>query len=417
MPMLTASSSGKCRVCMLVTNDMVSDSRVARHAETLGRNGYEVIVVCLLTERTKPRESRRFYNVIRVKSNLLNRGYRVLGKGRTVRSDVVYGTRSVSKRLVGRLIVYAFRTVRIILQQLALLRAARRTRAHVYCANDLDTLLIARLAAGLSGRVVYDSHELWPDMLIGVSESFRHALRCMEGFLIRRVDAIITVNEFIAAVLARRYSVKSQIHVVYNCASTNASSGRMTPVKRSKGAVKIALYQGGFSEDRGLANVVLSAPYLSPDVVLVFRGWGDIEPELRALASGRRNVRFARPVAVERVVEAAARADVGIVPYLPTNLCNYYASPNKFFEYLSAGLPVAASDIPFMRKVITENKVGALFDPSDPRSIADAINRITRNGSLTRCRRNVASALRKYNWNTETRKLLRVYTKLCTSFR
>jgi glycosyltransferase involved in cell wall biosynthesis len=272
--------------------------------------------------------------------------------------------------------------------------------------------MLAVLASGLDRKVVYDSHELWPDMLVGVPTFLKRVLQSYESVLVRQADCVMTVNEFIAQELANRYTVKSPVHVVYNCASTQTSAAEKKPQKREVGRTKVALYHGWYFPERGLENLVKASEFLSPNIMLLFRGAGKLEGELRRLASHRRNVRFERPVSQTEVVEAARLADVGIVPYLPTNLCNYYASPNKLFEYLEAGLPVAASNLPFMRKFVLENDIGTLFDARDPRSIAGALNKITRQDTLSHYRRNVVLATRKYNWSVESRKLLNVYANL-----
>jgi glycosyltransferase involved in cell wall biosynthesis len=177
------------------------------------------------------------------------------------------------------------------------------------------------------------------------------------------------------------------------------------------------LYQGRYAPERGLENLVRAAHHLLPDIGLVFRGYGPIEGELRALASGTKNVRFVQPVPMEQLVDAARDADVGIVSYLSSNLNNYLASPNKLFEYIHAGLPVAASDIPFIRKVVCENDIGAVFDPKDPLSIAESLNRVTRPRELLRHRKRIIAAAKKYSWQVEEKKLLRTYARLRDQFR
>jgi glycosyltransferase involved in cell wall biosynthesis len=104
---------------------------------------------------------------------------------------------------------------------------------------------------------------------------------------------------------------------------------------------------------------------------------------------------------MRELVDAARTAAVGIVSYIPSNFNNYLASPNKLFECINAGLPVAASDIPFLRKVICDNDMGVLFDTEGPHSIARALNHITRTKQLRRHRKMVAAAALKYNWQTE----------------
>jgi glycosyltransferase involved in cell wall biosynthesis len=241
-----------------------------------------------------------------------------------------------------------------------------------------------------------------------VPESVKAIVRATEGLLIKHTDLVMTVNEFIAEVLASRYSLKRHPQVVYNCPRASL------PIRHreERTTSKIALYQGQFTRDRGLDNLVKATDYLLPDVRLLLRGSGIIERELKALSVGRTNVQFEKPVNASKLVSAASEADVGIIPYLPTNLNNYLASPNKLFEYIQAGLPIAASNTPFMRKVILENDIGMLFDSQDPRSIANAINSVTRKDLLRRQRANLVSAAKKYNWETESKKLLNTYESL-----
>jgi hypothetical protein len=85
----------------------------------------------------------------------------------------------------------------------------------------LDTLPIALIAAGFDAKVVYDSHELWPDMLLGIPEFYRKILRSLEKISIKRTHAVMTVNELIADVLKSRYSIKCPVLVVYNTPATS----------------------------------------------------------------------------------------------------------------------------------------------------------------------------------------------------
>jgi len=187
---------------MLVRNDVANDPRVTRHAETLGAHGFRVTVACTASPRTLAKEKRANYEIVRVGEHL----------GLALESVAVRtGPRSVLRILV--------RMAQMITVHFALFRAARKTGAHVYCANDLDTLLIGVLAAGSDGYLAYDSHELWADMLIGVPEFVKRTLRVYERLLIKRANAVMTVNELIGQVLASRYSVRSPIEIIYNCPS------------------------------------------------------------------------------------------------------------------------------------------------------------------------------------------------------
>jgi glycosyltransferase involved in cell wall biosynthesis len=389
---------------MVVTTDMVNDPRVARHAETLGAHGFKVVVICPVSERTEPHEVRKTYEITRPRSALRETVLKLVAR-RDV-SSRNRDTKFSSYEGYG-LMKLMVTTGSFFLTQLALLRTAKKQHAQIYCANDFDTLLVTILAAGLDRFVVYDSHELWPDMM-GAPEPVKTIARKIERILIGRADLVITVNELIAAELKSRYSLKRTPQVVYNC----PKSGSYRKRTKNPTRIKVALYQGLYAPERGLENLIEAADYLLPDVHLVLRGYGVTERELRSVAAGRRNVHFNRPVKMSELISVATEADVGLIPYLPTNLCNYFASPNKLFEYILAGLPVVASNIPFMRKVILENDIGALFDAREPRSIATAINLSTRDYVLRRQRANLASVAAKYNWNIESKKLLQAYASL-----
>jgi len=401
----------RLHVCMLVTNDMFSDPRVSKHAVTLGHHGFKVTVVCPLSDRTRRAEVRDGYEILRVRSELLHYG-KNLAKRRKKSSTTSLGQGVVATIPHTSLKRTLISQASVILLQLAILRAARKIDANIICANDFDTLLIGVLATGFDRILIYDSHELYTDMLL-VPPYHKRILQFFEKLLINRAHFIMTVNELIADVLTKRYSIRRPVYVVYNCpAQTSVHS----PKTRHTNKLKTVLYQGRYTYERGLENLVRASQYLLPDIQLVFRGYGDIEKELRSLASGRPNIRFEDPVAMEDVVEAARSEDVGIVSYLPRDLNNYLASPNKLFEYIQAGLPIAASNVPFMRKIILENDIGALFDPRDPQDIARALNKVTRTEELQRLRKNVAKVAENYSWKVESKKLLQLYSALAQSF-
>jgi glycosyltransferase involved in cell wall biosynthesis len=114
------------------------------------------------------------------------------------------------------------------------------------------------------------------------------------------------------------------------------------------------------------------------------------------------------------MLEYIASADVGVL-ICPKNasLNVYYSLPNKFFEYLLAGIPVVASDFPEMRKIIRKYDVGCVVDPHNPRGIAEGIKSILSDeGRYLQMKENTRKVLEDYNWGKESKKLLRAYEEL-----
>jgi len=103
------------------------------------------------------------------------------------------------------------------------------------------------------------------------------------------------------------------------------------------------------------------------------------------------------------------------VPIKPINLGSHTGDTNKLFEYLMAGLPVVASDLPEIHRVISQGDppVGELFDPRSPDSIADAVVRIVSDKREYEARRREARrlAVERFNWSVEEGVLLRAYAE------
>lgn len=267
----------------------------------------------------------------------------------------------------------------------------------MYTTQTTCTLLAGVLCSGASRILIHDAHELWPDQFIGMGIYRSPAIawmRILERLLIRRAEIVITVNEFIAEVMQKRYRIEKP-HVVLNLPAVEPLKPGKTP--RKTGSPKVALYQGLYTSQRGLENVIRACEFLESDVVLVLRGSGPTEQQLREIAKPFENCSFEAPVKMSETVTAAAQtADVGLVSYLPVNINNYFASPNKLFEYVQAGLPVVSSDLPFLRNIIAGNEIGLLFDPRDPTDIAAKINMATRDAVLAILRTNVHRIQKRY---------------------
>jgi glycosyltransferase involved in cell wall biosynthesis len=299
--------------------------------------------------------------------------------------------------------------LRWIITRLWLWGVALRVGADIYHCNDLDTLDIGVMMKLMGKRLVYDSHELYVEEIPPGPAKVISAAR--ESLYVKLADVIITVNAFIADELRKRYHINRRIHVVLNCPN---ALGRMASELRfrNRSGIITVLYHGGFYHDRGLENLVLASKYFDEGIRLVMRGHGGLENKLRALGSGRSNVVFEESVPMNQVVEAAASADIGIIPHPPTNLSTFYCSPNRLFEYIQAGLAVVASDLPFLREIVLGNQIGMVFNPHDPRDLARKINLAAKGSNLSVFRQNVRKIADRYSWEVERHELYSAYADL-----
>jgi glycosyltransferase involved in cell wall biosynthesis len=274
------------------------------------------------------------------------------------------------------------------------------------------------------GRTVYDSRDLYIDArsLSEMAAPWKWLLGGLERRWARRCDAVLTVNDGYAQILARRFGIPVP-PVVRN---TPARYVRPTPrpdrLRDRLGlpaAVPIVLYQGGLMTERGIEQG-MDAILEVPDAVLVLMGFGSGSEEILRLARTPRyagRVLAVEPVPPAELLDWTASSDVMLVAIQPTTLNHRYTTPNKLWEAIAAGVPVVASDLPGMAPIVRETGCGELVDPTDPSDIARGIRAILelpleqRDALRERC----LAAAATYSWERQTETLFDLYGRLLGS--
>lgn len=101
-----------------------------------------------------------------------------------------------------------------------------------------------------------------------------------------------------------------------------------------------------------------------------------------------------------------ASMDVAVAPYPP--LTQFYFSPLKIFEYMAAGLPVVASRIGQITRIIENDVNGVLFPPGESQSLTDALTRLRHNPEvLFRLGREAReTVLQNHTWSQVIQRIL-----------
>jgi glycosyltransferase involved in cell wall biosynthesis len=100
-------------------------------------------------------------------------------------------------------------------------------------------------------------------------------------------------------------------------------------------------------------------------------------------------------------------AHVGLLPFLDTEHIRITLA-NKLFDYMGAGLPVVATDVPSMRRIVDASHCGILVPPSDSRALAAACVRLLQDPAL-RTRFGEAGQIavkRDYAWKDDASRFL-----------
>ncbi len=289
---------------------------------------------------------------------------------------------------------------------------------HVFVAHDLPMLPVATYASRrCRSRLVYDSHELYCEQEF--SNRLRARWKKIETKHIRSCDAVMTINPSIAAEIKRRYSL-DRVHVIYNAERSGLKYSRNTffhETFRLKTDDKVLLFQGGLSAGRNLEKLVEAMVHVrSPVVHLVIMGDGRLGATLAKKIIHLRlshRVHLHPAVSQKELLTITAGADAGVIPYQATCLNNYYCTPNKLFEFIAAGIPILASDLPEIRRIIEAHNIGMLADLSSAEQTARSIDYFFSDAQRFRTwQRQVEKTRAEISWEREAEKLVAIFEDL-----
>lgn len=395
------------RIAMVVWNEFLNDARVLKEAETLQRSGYQVCVFALHTPGvTKTNECfDSGIQVIRVARSPFWKWRKSAISTMPNNSPNVKKSKAGLKHQLLRIITRTWTHFCLMFQML-------RYKADVVHAHDVNTLPTAWLAAKLGkSQLVYDAHEISTSRE-GYS-SFRRLVAIIEKWLMPKADGTITTTDARAKFFARAYKIKRPT-VLQNRPRFKAfdTTNRIRSELGLNETWPIILYQGGLQQGRGLEKLINTASLVS-NAYFVFIGGGRLAQSLSQLSSDsglQDRVYFIPTVSLADLPSYTASADIGVQPIENTCLNHYTTDSNKLFEYLTAGLPVVATNFPEIRKIVQHNEVGILVPHNDTLALAAALNALVSDSALrSKFSNNARATAYRLNWEEQESRLVELY--------
>jgi glycosyltransferase involved in cell wall biosynthesis len=283
-------------------------------------------------------------------------------------------------------------------------RTAFRLRPSTFHIHDPHLIPLGLLLKLCGSRVVYDVHEDYAGH--ARSKLFDHR-RSFDGFVCA------------SSSLSRKFPAPRTI-VLHNfplleCFALAASDPSLRPYRERDNTV---VYTGTIREIRGFWEIARALELLPADLDCRFRMIGGFRPpELadtaRTLDAWKR-MELVPWVPYPQMVSDlfAARIGIALLHRLPNH--NDPIRSNKAFEFMAAGIPLIASDLPNWRELVCGLGCGVVVDPRDPEAIAGAIEELLTDPERAEemGKRGQAAVKARFNWDLETPTLLSLYHAL-----
>jgi glycosyltransferase involved in cell wall biosynthesis len=284
-------------------------------------------------------------------------------------------------------------------------------KADAVCAIDLDTILACfYLTKWKKIKRVYDAHELFTELKEVVSRPSVYKIwKRIEEKTLPHFPYGYTVSHSIAEEFRRRYGVN------YETIRNVPVLRKETPIKKNE--EKFLLYQGAINEARAFEWLIPAMKGINAKLIII--GDGNFMHHLKKLIQENNvedKVVLKGMIPPDEIWHWTENACIGISLAENTGLNQYYALPNKFFDYVQAGLPQLTMNYPEYRKLNNQYEVAVLTDDLSTAGIAKSINNLLQNDVLLQnLRHNCLKARKEWCWQIEEQKLLAFYQSIFNS--
>ena len=263
-------------------------------------------------------------------------------------------------------------------------------------------------------RVVFDAHEELPAQIrtkhylpAGVRGPLAHGIAIGEGLAFPRFSGLVGATPRITEILAKR---NDHVALVANYPLADEFHSADHRSKQD-----YVLFVGSISRIRGLAQLVEAMALVKNEIRLhlVGRAAPDGIESLIEQSPGRAFTEVLGPIPRSAVATQMRHALCGIVTFLDAP--NHRSSqPNKLFEYMSAGIPVIASNFDYWRTLIEGEGCGICVDPANPIEISGAIDYLAQNKVIAAQmgERGRRAIIKRLNWATQADVLTNFYKEL-----
>lgn len=263
---------------------------------------------------------------------------------------------------------------------------------------DLDTLWSGySYSCFRKTKLVYDSHELFTEVPELANRFFvKRFWTRIEKHIFPKLKTVFTVSEPIATYYSNKYSVP--VHVLRNLPLKKEVAHSLNLEN------KTILYQGSVNMNRGVEELVLAMQHIE-NAILMIVGDGDVLPLVQSLIVKHKltdKIQLLGKVPFEKLDELTRKATIGVSLEKGDAMSYYYALPNKVFDYIKNGVPILASELPEITRLVQNYDIGQTIKTISPEVIATSIKKLLSDDQLLlHYSENCKKAHLELNWENE----------------
>jgi len=357
----------------------------------LAQRGHEVTLIVRPDTETPPRDPFAFYGLPRIP---------------TLHVEVVPVTGPAAARRAGYL-------------TFAIGRSIGRARQDVLYTRDLALAsLVMGLPGALRAPVVYEAHTVAADaararpaLLTGAAPASAPKLRRLEARdrrVWRGADGYVTITDGLGRELERRFGPRPRVAVIPDGVRLTPPSDLQPPTSDRPFTIG---YAGHLYPWKGV-DLIVEAVAAMPETRALIVGGHDQEPDLarvKAFATELdcvNRITFTGLIPPADVAATLRETDVLVLPNPRSALSDAHTSPLKLFEYMAAGRPIVASDLPSIGEVLRDGENAVLVEPGNPQAFVAGLQRIKDDTALAgRLAAQAAEDVRDYTWARRAERL------------
>ncbi len=274
--------------------------------------------------------------------------------------------------------------------------------------EDLDLLAFA-FSLRSSAKVVFDAREYYPkqfeeNFLWQLADQSRNQRLCARYMPL--CDTVMTVSPGLRAAYKEYFGIDALL-------VRSMPSYRPVPYKALSDDMVRMVHHGKANRNRKLENMIALFADIDARFTLDFYLTGSAAyiGKLKDMAKGNAAIRFRDPVSFDGIVPMLQTYDLGLYLLEPTGFNTEFSLPNKFFEFIQAGLGVAIGPSPDMADLVSQYQCGVVSPDFSPQSMATCLNALTRADVAAMKQASIAAA-RELCFEKEAEKIKAMFSEL-----